>query len=167
MCPFCYLQSKNLDELKKHIENVHSINEGKPNKQDSIKQKNSEVCSNCASKHANKYLCEECGNYFVNNATLGSHIQSKHNKPSYTEPFPCEGCGLVLASFNLLQEHVNTHHSPVQHNCKYCDFRGGDEELFDSHLVESHAEVVILHSMAKQVEELHSLNTLNWSSQMF
>ena len=87
-------------------------------------------------------------------ATLGSHIQSKHINPSYTEPFPCEGCGLVLATFNLLQEHVNTHHSPAQHNCKYCDFQGENEELFESHLVESHAEVVIIHSLAKQIEDL-------------
>ena len=86
--------------------------------------------------------------------TLGLHIESKHNKPSYTEPFPCEVCGLVLANFNLLQEHMNTQHSQAQHNCRYCDFRGGDAELFESHLVESHEEYVILHSMAKQVEDL-------------
>ena len=169
-CPFCNLKSKNLDELKTHFDNVHSDNKSKKNnKQDEIKSVSSDVCSNCtkckfsgnkseldkhlASKHGRKHICEECGINFIDVKTLKLHVKTKHENPSAIEPFPCEVCGLVLANFNLLQQHVKEHTS-VKFNCQYCDFTTGDQESLQRHMVESHEEIAILCNMAKQVDKL-------------
>ena len=90
----------------------------------------------------------------MDSETLRSHIQAKHEKSPTTEPFPCELCGLVLATFNLLKEHVDKHHPSGKTHCQYCDFCVEDEEAFQSHIVESHSEVVIMHNLAKQMDHL-------------
>ena len=67
-------------------------------------------------KQGTKFACIECGNVFVDQTVLKSHIQSVHTT---SEPFPCELCGLVLANFNLLQEHVRKFHEVEAMNCRY------------------------------------------------
>ena len=164
-CPFCNLKSKNLDELKTHFEKNHTSNHSNEDKKND--SKDSSNCSKCSfsgptselekhvkSKHERHHVCEECGNTFLDRDELGVHIQDKHEKAPCSEPFPCERCGLVLATFNLLQDHVNNHHPPGKVNCQYCDFCGGDEKILKCHVMETHNDVVLLHTMARQVEDL-------------
>ena len=165
-CPFCKLKAKNLDELKTHFEHIHT----KKNEQDDIQIRESLNCPKCSfkgpkselekhvkSKHEKHHVCEECGIIFVDKDDLRVHIQDEHKKAPCPEPFPCEKCGLVLANFNHLQDHVNNHHPSGEVNCQYCDFCGGSEEILQSHMLESHTDVVILHTMAKQVEDFKDL----------
>ena len=155
-CPFCKLRSKNLDELKTHFDNE-------------IQSESSDVCFNCSkcnfngnkseldkhfkSKHSRKYVCEECGNTFMDPKTFKLHVQSKHEETPPIEPFPCEKCGLVLAIFYLLQEHVKEH-TPVTMHCQHCDFSAEDQESLQSHMFESHEGIAILCNTAKQVDKL-------------
>ena len=113
VCPFCHLESKTLDKLKIHIENIHTNRNPKRDDQDKIQIRTTELCAKCDScefqgnksemknhselKHGIKYPCIECGNVFYDQIVLNNHIQSVHNVAS--EPFPCELCGLVLANF--------------------------------------------------------------------
>ena len=169
-CPFCNLQSKNLELLKTHFEHVHSENKDKQNnRQDEVQSVNSDVCSNCPnckfsgskseldkhlkSKHGRKHECKECGIHFMDINTFKLHVKKTHEKPSAIEPFPCEVCGLVVANFNLLQQHMKEH-TPVEFNCQYCDFMAGDQESIQYHMFESHNEIAILCNMAKQVDKL-------------
>ena len=69
-------------------------------------------------------------------------------------PFSCEICGLVLANFNLLQEHVAHLHKTTSEHCKYCDHTVENREALQTHLIEAHEELVILHTMANQVNQL-------------
>ena len=144
VCPFCKLESKDLNELKKHFENVHTAGKRVNNLQDEIDNKGSEICSKCPScsvtgnkieldkhlksKHRSPYTCDECGNNFPDSNTLDSHIKSKHKSAPSTEPFPCEWCGLVFINFNLLQEHITSFHATQSENCKYCTFKADDQE---------------------------------------
>ena len=121
-CPFCQLLSKNTDALKIHIENIHFAKEVKKSNGDDISIKGKETCSKCPkcnfvgskdelekhkqSRHRIVLTCKDCGNKFQDMTTLENHIQSKHP----TEPFPCESCGLVLANYPLLQEHMKSSH---------------------------------------------------------
>ena len=87
----------------------------------------------------------------MDSETLRSHIQAKHEKSTTTdEPFPYEICGLVLATFKHLKEHMDNHQPSGKTHCQYCDFSVEDEEAFQSHIVESHAEVVIMHKQHGQ-----------------
>ena len=124
MCPFCKLCSKDLNELKKHFENIHSDSKSS-NEQDLIQVRGSEMCNKCElctfigneteiqrhmkTKHTQPVECDECGNEFPDRSTLDGHIKAKHGAAS-NEPFVCEWCEQVFINFNLLQSHVHTHH---------------------------------------------------------
>ena len=69
ICPFCNLESRNLDGLKSHIENNHISKDVKEANQDTIQVKDSETvvkCPNCA------FISTEC--------ELEKHLQSNHGK---------------------------------------------------------------------------------------
>ena len=100
-------------------------------------------------EHPNLIQCKECGNSFPNIKSLDNHIKLEHN----IEPFPCEICGLVLADFLLLQEHMKQIHSQTYETCPCCNFPVLNEEEMQTHLTEEHKEYVMLHTMAKQVND--------------
>ena len=169
-CPFCDLKSKNNDQLKKHIRNIHNENKvDEKDDQDKIETEAIEDCFTChkcefignrnemekhfKSKHK-ECTCQLCGSDFVDDISLKDHLQAEHARPSRFEPFPCEKCGLVLATFHLLQEHMNSHKNSVAHKCRFCDFLAENEDSIQEHIIKDHEELVILHSMAKQVDVL-------------
>ena len=172
VCPFCHLASKDLTQLKRHIENIH-IASNTSNTQDVIRSAGADNCSVCetcnftgsvnevnahiVTKHDNKVLvCEECGNEFLDNNTLVKHRETEHkSSPILQEPFPCEYCGIVFGSFHLLQEHVTAVHSgTVGESCEHCSFRAKSKETFQDHMIQEHKEVVILHTIGSQVDHL-------------
>ena len=164
ICPFCKLQSKDLDMLKKHIESIHTTGDIKRNTEDDIIAKDSEPCTKCqyCSVTGNQaemrrhleiihFVCTQCTSSFMDSTTLKNHIEAKHTE---IEPFPCEICGLVVANFFLLQEHVQTHNKQSRMPCQHCEFSAKDTQSLKSHMIECHEEVVILHTMAQQVDNL-------------
>ena len=78
-------------------------------------------------------------------------MSAKHRS---IDPFPCEVCGLVLADYEGLQEHILKHHKPQKVNCHYCENTVEDNEALQNHMIEMHPDVVIVHTMAKQVDQL-------------
>ena len=129
VCPFCRLMSKNIHSLKIHIENVHnnpstsqSIDTG-----DIIISNGNETISQCphcdflgtrgsienhiSKKHGYVIICGECGNTFPDTKTCEDHIEAAHLIPQECEPFPCDRCGLVLANFYSLQDHIKSFHA--------------------------------------------------------
>ena len=40
------------------------------------------------------------------------HNEAEHEQRTSVDPSPCETCGLVLASTQLLQEHMISHDTP-------------------------------------------------------
>ena len=159
--PSVSLQTGNQAELNKEDEG---------NKLDDIERVKTDVVSICSKcrftgnvtemnehmdrAHKQKIVCEECGNSFVCEKTMLEHFQAKHVTLSSGEPFPCEMCGSVVATFELLQEHMSNHKTPRTIACKYCDVSSRDQKAFQEHMIESHEEYVILHTMAKQVDNL-------------
>ena len=113
-CPICHLQSKNVENLNKHMNNIHEYREIKKHKSlDNISVQLSETCKKCPnctfignnaelkkhtnSKHPKYFKCDSCEKTFVDKSSLEAHVRSMH----VIEPFPCEVCGLVLANFTL------------------------------------------------------------------
>ena len=70
------------------------------------------------------------------------------------EPFPCEICGLVLATFDLLKQHTTSCHTETKKTCKYCDYTTDTKEDQMEHLIKEHEDVVILHTTACQVDTM-------------
>ena len=170
LCPFCKLQSKDLDLLRMHIENIHVRKDITEDPQDEIIIKETVKCTKCIkcefigskieldkhmkSKHKNTVICNKCGNDFPDSKTLEDHISAKHKNPSQIEPFPCESCGLVLVNFERLQEHYITYHPSMAVTCHHCEVEVRDSEELKQHIIDKHEEVFILHTIAKQVEQL-------------
>ena len=140
LCPFCKKECKSPDSLRIHIENIHCKKQPQ-NHNDDITVDVSETCTKCPS-------CKFVGN----ESQIEKHFKSEHDKQ---EPFPCQMCGLVLANFVLLQEHVEQVHTPVRYSCNFCNFSTSTKEDVQSHLNDDHEEFIILHNMAAQVNDVH------------
>ena len=162
-CNICEFESSKQSMLVEHKESKHR-NSKEWNEEEAIK------CNRCEKqfKHAFllknhtcipafKYPCQTCQFVAISVIELLEHMNGVHSKkstPKAPEPFPCGSCGLVLATFNLLQDHMNIHHPLGKTDCQYCDFCCEDDDILRSHMVESHPDVVMLHNMARQVENL-------------
>ena len=82
-------------------------------------------------------------------------VRIRHTRqPDPVVPFPCELCGLVFCEFSQLQNHMITHHSTEVKCCQYCQFKAKDGQDLEEHMIDKHADIVILHTMAKQVDEI-------------
>ena len=178
VCQICNLESKNLEMLKIHIENIHEKANIKHDDNEKIQIQRTELCTKCDlcefrgnksemnkhsnNKHGTMFACIECGNVFFDKIVLKNHIQSVHTT---SEPFPCELCGLVLADFSLLQEHQRNFHEVEAVNCRYCEYAVKNKEALEEHMIEHHEQIVILHTMATQVVDLHEQQQRNESFQ--
>ena len=167
-CHFCDSTFTCLTQLKDHIVNEHCSD-----KTDVIQQMKSETCTRCAecnfvgtptelkshnSKHDNHtFKCRICEQVFQDVESLNNHIRAKGfpNHTNSPEPFPCEICGLVMATFDLLKKHMTTFHSPSIEACRYCDHRAVSKDDLQEHLIENHEDIVILHTMASEVNSIH------------
>ena len=162
-CPFCDLPLKNLKELKTHILTTHGNDQT-----DRIETVASEIYSKCEecefvvtpgdrekhmqSEHTKTVRCEKCSLNFSEKEALDNHNLAYHKEPR--EPFPCDTCGLVLATFGLLQEHINNQHRPGTESCKYCQHIAHTKEDLKEHVIQEHEDVVILHTVGMQVNNL-------------
>ena len=104
--------------------------------------------------------CDQCEYKCYLNIQLKKHKNTVHglqradmSAAPFSEPFPCEWCGLVFSDFSLLKEHVSSYHAPPSTKCRYCSFTCEDKDMFQNHMIESHEEYVILHTMASQIDQ--------------
>ena len=100
--------------------------------------------------------CPFCAIEFKTMEEIKEHLDKEHglketNHNNTSDLFPCNECGFVLATFNQLQKHVTSHHTQ---NCRYCDYKAKNNEELECHMVEEHEDIILLHSMAKHVENL-------------
>ena len=165
ICPFCKLQSKNLEELKKHIENIHIHKQKHNSTQNEISVKEVWVkCQHCEftgteidieahkKMHVSEIICDKCGVSCQHSEALELHLSTKHS--TLTESPKCNLCGLVLANANLLKEHVESHSTEPKFNCKYCEFTCKDNQSLETHMIANHEDTVIFRAMAQQVYKL-------------
>ena len=172
VCCLCKLESKNIEELRKHIENIHADDTTTENEQDVIQSQGKETCSFCGKcsfngtkyelckhfkvKHAQTFKCDQCGNSFPDVQTLKDHLDARHCLHPQIEPFPCEWCGLYFLSFGLLEQHVqNFHQQHKPERCHYCSETFITVEELQSHMRGEHEEIVILCTMARQVDDMN------------
>ena len=163
-CPFCESAFTTQTKLRDHIFSVHC-----QDKTDDIQLSKSETCSKCnkcnyvgtqtelrnhmSTEHENHlFKCVRCEQIYKDTESLNNHIRSIHEISD--EPFPCNICGLVLATFDLLQHHMINFHTPTIGVCKYCEHRTNSEEELKEHMLEKHEDILVLHTMASQVDTI-------------
>ena len=169
ICPFVSKEEKN---LKAHLQTNHQSLVVDIVKMDRVKVEiecdqcdfkcryNKQLQNHKKSKHidlteAQPGKCPFCDSQPKTVDKLAEHLRQMHGmtltETQTSEPFPCSECNLEFTTFNLLQKHVAYYHTP---KCRYCDYRARNNEELDIHLMEEHEDIIIVHSMAKQVTEL-------------
>ena len=140
-CESCNHFSNTKEDLEKHIQLIHK-----------------ETKIEIAWEDQNVVQCDQCAYKCRLNIQLKKHRNTVHgNKEPITqsdELFPCNFCDLVFGHFYLLQTHMKDHHTQPQFTCRYCEFTTIENNSLEDHLVDSHEDVVLLHTTAKQVDSL-------------
>ena len=126
VCPFCKLTLKNLDFLKIHIESIHSL-----------KLKPETVT--CIS-------CSQC-DFKGTETEVRVHEREKHE-------IACDVCSTVLTNVSELNNHKLGHEPIRKENfeCQYCSEIFLDESERKTHMLNKHEEIVILYTLAKQID---------------
>ena len=168
ICPFCKNCLDTISAFKIHIENTHMSKNNNPNEILVIRNETCQKCPHCETvgteaeleehnrnEHGTKFNCEKCENTFKEPASLSEHVKSAHESKQMDEPFPCEICGSVLMDFNLLKEHIQNFHGEKFSECKYCEYKAQDKEELQNHMENEHMDVVFLHTLGNQVNELY------------
>ena len=106
---------------------------------------NTEQSTDDVSVNAEDITCPFCVLHLKNLDDLKKHIEITHlnnraeHEKSSIETFPCQTCGLVLASVHLLQEHIISH-QPQAYPCAKCNDIFSSEGSLNLHLASLHAE---------------------------
>ena len=150
-CLDCGLLAVSENELQRHMVSHH----GRIRDQEGLTIGQLEEPPISRTDHTQNFGCGSYENTFSTPDYLEEHVKTNHNRHSVpVEPFPCEICGLVFGEFSSLQTHMITHHRNQVKSCHYCQFTAKDEDDLQEHMIENHENIVILHTMAKQVDEM-------------
>ena len=161
-CPFCKLYSKDLEMLKLHIEDIHMKNQSHniapENQIELISSESCYKCTMCSFSGTENELrihldnnhveCDTCTAVCADKNSLADHMKTHH------ELFTCEICNETFVHFPSLQEHFESMHS--LHTCESCGLEFNTADGLKAHVIEEHEELVILHTMASQVNDLHN-----------
>ena len=164
VCPFCKLESKNLESLKTHIVNIHgcgkSKNKGEDGATDEIRRQMIETCSECnhcdfigndkdmekhiTKKHGSLASCGECGEIFSDVTKCEKHMETTHVKNIEVDPLQCDECNKTFVVFHSLLDHKSKDHSksekaePVP--CIQCKMIFGNGQALEEHMT-THEEI--------------------------
>ena len=111
-----------------------------------------------------KYQCERCTFTAITFAELLSHMVSEHTglvqehlsqieKPK-AEPskIKCDQCAFIADDIPAMITHIRKGHGKVA--CNYCEETAGTTEELKNHMCEMHPEIVLIHTMAQQMDTI-------------
>ncbi|XP_011160453.1 zinc finger autosomal protein isoform X3 [Solenopsis invicta] len=96
------------------------------------------------------YLCDNCGQVFLNKSTLKVHVTSVCDKPVR---FKCPYCSYCARFSHLMKSHMHKRHScksvdvlnliakrdqPSNYNCLYCDYTSEQTLNVRLHIIQNH-----------------------------
>ena len=107
-CEFCSLVLVNFPSLQEHMNELHTPTVFECQYCVFASENKSTVEKHNEDEHAKRIRCQVCEEFVKDETSLKEHTDSMHKMP---EPFACDLCGLVLANYELLQNHVNNDHA--------------------------------------------------------
>ena len=148
-CEMCTFIAVGLIEILEHMDKVH--------------------------KTKNLVQCPHCDFKAQHNQDLDFHITEKHDQladdtvnineeksqKSEEEPnkangtgIKCDKCDFVADEIPVFISHIRTGHTDIGEDCQYCDHVAKSEEYLEAHMYDKHTEIVMVHAMAKQMNEV-------------
>ena len=138
-CCKCDYRTPDQHDLNAHITNSHAFD-------DETKQKNVQ----------NKFKCNQCSFSLQTEEELDIHKSTHVNESVLLESQPqrikCDQCSYSANDVAGFVKHIREVHT-AEH-CRYCEYRAKDKEDLQTHMVKDHEELIILHSMARQVDQI-------------
>ena len=107
---------------------------------------------------AHAYQCNKCNEVFHQEDNLMLHLVNVH--PDSPQPpvvpvptnIKCDQCTFIASDVSALVVHIRNDHTKEQ--CQYCDHEAMDRDCLKDHMYEEHAEVVMVHTMAEQMNQV-------------
>ena len=160
-CGICEFEATNQSFLEAHTESKHSKKSDilPPNKCDRCEKVFVEMLQfkHHICKPQSKYQCEQCTFAAVSLSELLDHVETKHtNNPAQTISDPsrikCDQCDFTAENVSTFILHIRTEH---RHElCQYCDHVAQNRDALKAHMFDNHEEVVMLHTMAQQMNNV-------------
>ena len=153
-CELCEFQADQMQSFLKHVNSKHQDLKCDNCKYTSKQQTDLEFHKeHCKSKFA----CNECNSAFDKIGDLITHYFKEHQQLGTTPNFSkntynCTECDLMYESGGELADHVKSIHSFVK--CDYCERSLQNQEKLNEHVFDNHKEVIMIHTMASQINEL-------------
>ena len=146
LCQRCHHVEQTKEKLAIHTQTMHLVPRVKLEK---VFYRKCEICD---------YTCKL-------NIQLKRHMRETHVEKGHSQcddvfidksaNIICQFCGLILTSYESLNEHIKVHHTPPDLvDCQYCDKKVSEADQKD-HMYDYHEDLVILHTMARQVNDMN------------
>ena len=132
--------------------------------------------------HTEQFLqCSSCEFQVKDREALDMHVKSVHSQDvensnktinqgkaaeSKSEEVKCDQCEFVTQDIPSFIKHIRTGHDEKAIACQYCGLPVKNKEELLNHVYDNHAEIVLIHTMAKQINDI-SVNFGNLLSQVF
>ncbi|KAJ8703994.1 hypothetical protein PYW07_013288 [Mythimna separata] len=152
LCTVCCVVINNWNEMFKHLKDKHNIvlDQAYTRVIPYVLRSNLQ-CALCKESfsnylhldghmnaHYNNYICNDCGETFLNHARLKQHAL-KHN----TGKFKCSFCDKVFTLQKYRRKHEEMiHEQRTKFKCQYCPERFAGEYLRHLHCLEAHPDTV-------------------------
>ena len=149
-CYKCDYQSEEKTAVLKHEESVHDNYSCNNDHQGECNEINT----------VNKYeisqiKCSLCDLTFESQEELEKHLSCHTVSQDLSTKIQCDQCEFCTEQVATFIRHIRTKHTVEK--CRYCPFTSNTKEELEIHLVNTHEDVVLLHSMAQQVEEVKEM----------
>ena len=172
MCGSCEFEATRQNIIENHQASKHRyIHELKKNPVYKCKKCEKNVDDSFFAKPhtcivTSKFQCEQCTFTAVTLSELFDHMENDHKNElkrhmsTRMQPttciessnIKCDQCIFVAKDVPILIKHIRTTH--MKEPCQYCDHEAEDGEELRAHVFEKHGEMVMLHTMADQINHV-------------
>ena len=148
-CYKCDFESVESSEVKKHEISAHGLlkcNQEAYALNNETRQKEDII----------QFKCNQCSYSIHTEEELGKHKLTHENEPvpmvSRPQRIKCDQCSYIAEDVAGFVKHIRYVHT-AEH-CQNCDYKAKDREDLQSHTIKDHEELVLLRTMADQVNEI-------------
>ena len=150
VCPECKFEFSTIENLRIHMENIHSMSELPQNAGEIRDESNlSEDGSDARSKKpidtssddnkTNKYQCGKCSYRTKYKRDLNNHIKAIHDK---IRDRVCKECGYATSNKETLKNHIKAIHDKIRDQvCKECEFATSNKLSLKHHINSVHRKI--------------------------
>ena len=165
-CKFCGMKTKNLRNLRRHIEAIHIGIRYPCDQCDHKATQMSSLKLHVKRMHKRILICKHCNLKLSSKTELRNHIIAQH---SAGDIYPCNQCDYLATKREHLKQHMESVHEKIRNTCKFCHIEFYDKSVLNRHIKSVHIgiryqcdqcdfEATQKSNLKKHVERMHACN---------